>query len=161
MEQLEGVSDSEVVTHAVLEFRDIVIAFLSGIVREVQTDTHVETDDDKGEVVTQAEAGSQARSLRSLPHFSCPPGTIRIVSDQPDVAAVEEGSPMQVAKDREAVFEVGLEFKITRTVDVSVFIVVAVLVVTSGTDAADRKSTDAIRSADVELLVIREVRALP
>ena len=43
---------------------------------------------------------------------------------------------MQVAKDREAVFEVGLEFKITRTVDVSVFIVVAVLVVTSGTDAA-------------------------
>ena len=59
MEQLEGVSDSEVVTHAVLEFRDIVIAFLSGIVREVQTDTHVETDDDKGEVVTQAEAGSQ------------------------------------------------------------------------------------------------------
>lgn len=57
MEQLEGVSDSEVVTHAVLEFRDIVIAFLSGIVREVQTDTHVETDDDKGEVVTQAEAG--------------------------------------------------------------------------------------------------------
>ena len=46
------------VTHAVLEFRDIVIAFLSGIVREMQTDTHVETDDDKGEVVTQAEAGS-------------------------------------------------------------------------------------------------------
>ena len=62
---------------------------------------------------------------------------------------------MQVAKDREAVFEVGLEFKITRTVDVSVFIVVAVLVVASGTDAADRKGTDAIRSADVELLVIR------
>ena len=59
MEQLEGVSDSEVVTHAVLEFRDIVIAFLSGIVREMQTDTHVETDDDKGEVVTQAAAGSQ------------------------------------------------------------------------------------------------------
>ena len=58
---------------------------------------------------------------------------------------------MEVAKDREAVFEVGLEFKITRTVDVSVFIVVAVLVVASGTDAADRKSTDAIRSADVEL----------
>ena len=62
---------------------------------------------------------------------------------------------MQVAKDREAVFEVGLEFKITRTVDVSVFIVIAVLIVASGTDAADRKSTDAIRSADVELLVIR------
>ena len=58
---------------------------------------------------------------------------------------------MQVAKDREAVFEVGLEFKITRTVDVSVFIVIAVLIVASGTDAADRKSTDAIRSADVEL----------
>lgn len=38
MEQLEGVSDSEMVTHAVLEFRDIVIAFLSGIVREMQTD---------------------------------------------------------------------------------------------------------------------------
>lgn len=50
---------------------------------------------------------------------------------------------------------IGLEFKITRTVDVSVFIVVAVLIVASGTDAADRKSTDAIRSADVELLVIR------
>ena len=61
MEQLEGVSDSEVVTHAVLEFRDIVIAFLSGIVREMQTDTHVETDDDKGEVVTQAEAGYRCR----------------------------------------------------------------------------------------------------
>ena len=47
---------------------------------------------------------------------------------------------MQVAKDREAVFEVGLEFKITRTVDVSVFIVIAVLIVASGTDAADRKA---------------------
>ena len=45
---------------------------------------------------------------------------------------------MQVAKDREAVFEVGLEFKITRTVDVSVFIVIAVLIVASGTDRIAR-----------------------
>ena len=59
MEQLEGVSDCQMDAHAVFEVRNIVIAFLSGIVREVQTDTHVETDDDKGEVVTQAEAGSQ------------------------------------------------------------------------------------------------------
>ena len=64
-------------------------------------------------------------------------------------------APWRSPRIGEAVFEVGLEFKITRTVDVSVFIVVAVLVVASGTDAADRKGTDAIRSADVELLVIR------
>ena len=56
-------------------------------------------------------------------------------------------------------FDIAWEFKITRTVDVSVFIVVAVLVVASGTDAADRKGTDAIRSADVELLVIRRFAA--
>lgn len=48
---LEGISDSEMVAHTVLEFRDIVITFLSGIVREMQADTHVETDDDKGQVV--------------------------------------------------------------------------------------------------------------
>lgn len=40
MEQLEGVSDSEVVTHAVLEFRDIVIAFLSEA-EGVQTDLNL------------------------------------------------------------------------------------------------------------------------
>ena len=56
---LERIADCQVDAHSVFKVRDIVIAFLSGIVREMQTDTHVETDDDKGEVVTQAEAGSQ------------------------------------------------------------------------------------------------------
>ena len=51
MEQLEGVSDSEMVTHAVLEFRDIVIAFLSRIVRYVQADSPIQADNEEGQVV--------------------------------------------------------------------------------------------------------------
>ena len=43
---LERITDCQMDAHAVFEVRNIVIAFLSGIVREMQTDTHVDTEDD-------------------------------------------------------------------------------------------------------------------
>ena len=66
---LERITDGKVETYAVLEAGNVVPAAAAGVVRRVQADAHVETDDDEVEVVAQARARADGRFGLS-PRFS-------------------------------------------------------------------------------------------
>ena len=81
MLSLERVADGEVQAHAVLEAGNVVPATLAGVVRRVQADAHVETDDDEDEVVAQARAradGQFGLSPRLPPRLRHPQPLFRL-----------------------------------------------------------------------------------
>ena len=153
--RLERIADGEMVAHAFLEAGDVVVARLARLVGQVQADAHVETDDQEVHVVANAEARAQRQVFQEASGLEAAAGAVGIVAHQPDVAAVEEGGPTQVAHDGEAILQVGLELDVARAVDVGILVVVAALVVAARSDAADGEGAHTVGAADIELLVVR------
>ena len=60
---------------------------------------------------------------------------------------------MQVAQDREAVFQIGFELDVAGLIQIAVFRVGRA--VTARPDASDRESPDTVGAADIELFAVR------
>ena len=133
---LERVADGEVDSVGFLEAGDVEIARLPGVVREVEGDAPVETDDEEAEVVSQADARAQRQIVEEFGElelhlveedlfafillFRRDVMTILIIASgifiygnelvaiqSPYVACIEEAGAFEVAEEGCSVFEVG------------------------------------------------------
>lgn len=143
------------ITHSILEAWDVVVTALASLVGQVQTDTHIEADDDKRQYVTKSGARAQSQIVEETAPFELATGPFGIFSEQPDVTAIEEGRAFQVSQDGESIFQVRFELQVTGPIDIGIGIVLVVHVETARTDAADREGADTVGATDIELFVIR------
>ena len=82
-----------------------------------------------------------------------------VFTDQPDVTGVYECSPVQVAQDRETIFEVGFELQVAGLVEVAVSSLFGK--VTARADRTDRKGTQTVGSPDIKLFAIGSNPGVP
>lgn len=151
---LERIADGQMETESVLEAGDVVIArFVRIRVGRVQADSEVGADDQIADVVTQSEARSQSDFVEQPFPFEFGAGTLGVLFQQPDVARVEENSPVQPSHDAEAVFDVGLQLEVAGLVQIAVAVVCR-RAVAARTQRPDREGPDAVGSADVELFAV-------
>ena len=148
---LERIADGKVETYAVLEAGDVVPAATAGGVGRVQADAHVETDDDKVEVVAQARARADGQFAEVL-GVELAAGAVGVVAREPHVAGIEEHGAVETAEEPRAQFEVGFEFHVARLVHIGVFAVGGAEA--AGADAAHREGAHAVGTAHIELLGI-------
>jgi hypothetical protein len=60
---LEGVSDSEVETESLAEMGYIIVAAARGLIRKMDRDAYVETQEEQAQVVAQTDATAQGNAL--------------------------------------------------------------------------------------------------
>ena len=141
-------------TESVLEAGDVVIArFVRIRIGRVQADSEIGADDQIADVVTQSEARSQSDFVEQPFPFEFGAGTLGVLFQQPDVARVEENSPVQPSHDAEAVFDVGLQLEVAGLVQIAVAVVCG-WAVAARTQRPDREGPDAVGSADIELFAV-------
>ena len=76
---LEGVADGEVEGEAVLEFGDVVVAALAGVIGGVDADTQVGTNDEHRHVETQADTCTQSQFVEEILHLQLTTSTVIIL----------------------------------------------------------------------------------
>ena len=84
----------------------------------MDADAEVEAQDEEVQVIAYAYAGAEGDGLAEVGHVDFAAGLLLIVTDEPDVAGVNEGGAVQVGDDGEAVFDVGFELEVAGLVDV-------------------------------------------
>ena len=151
MLSLERVADGEVQAHAVLEAGNVVPAAAASVVRRVQADAHVETDDDEVEVVAQARARADSQ-LAEVLGVELTAGAVGVFAREPHVAGIEEHRAVEAAEEPRAQFDVGFKFHVARLVHIGVFAVGGTEV--AWADAAHREGTHAVGTAHIELFGI-------
>ena len=77
-----------------------------------------------------------------------------VVTDQPDITGIDKSRPVQVAQDRETVFEIGFELQVAGLIQITVCILF-LRTIAARTNRTDRESTQAVRPTNIELLVVR------
>lgn len=142
------------ITHSILEAWDVVVTALACLVGQVQTDTHIEADDDKRQYVTKSGARAQSQIVEETAPFELATGSFGIFSEQPDVTAIEEGRAFQVSQDGESIFQVRFELQVAGPIDIGIGVVLVVHVEAARADAPDREGADAVGAANIELLVV-------
>lgn len=150
----EWIADGQMKTQAIFERGQVVIALLAGVVGQMQTDPHIHTDHQEGEHIADSGTCAQGQVFEEPAPFQLAARTLLIASQEPDVTTIHEEGGMQIAHDRESVFQVGFELDVSRPVDVGVWILLICIAITSGADTSDGKGPDAVGSTDVELLVV-------
>ena len=87
---LERIADSQMQTKSVFKLRNVVITFLSSIVRNMQTNTTI--NNNKIKIITNTNASSQGQIFDEASPFQLCARTVRIFMDQPNITGIQESS---------------------------------------------------------------------
>ena len=150
----ERIAECQMKAECIPEGRSIKISSTVGRVREMQRITDVEPKDEHVHIVTKAYTGTRSDIVEKMFPFELSTGTCMIVTHKPDISHIEEDRSIQITDQSETVFGIRFELNIADLIDICIRIV-TIGGKTSGTYATDRKSTDAVCSAYIELLAVR------
>jgi len=114
----EGIADGEVVAEGLAKTGHVVVAPLAGIVGGMDANAEVEADDKEVQVVAYAYACSERYLLAKVLEGELAARLVLGLPKQPDITRIEEGSTLQMADNREAVLEVGLQLQVAHLVNV-------------------------------------------
>lgn len=137
---------------AILELADIVEARL---IRQMQAHAPVKTDDDEVHVIAQTDARAQGHLLQRVLYLELATRPI-VVVQIPHITCIEEHSAVEIAKQPRPVLKVGQELDVARLVEVIAFGRCGI-VVTARTDRAYGERSDAVGTANIELLAVRRI----
>lgn len=87
---LEWIADGKMKSHTVLESGDVVVTGFTGVVRHVQGDTPVKTEYQEGEIIADADSGSQGDAVKEMVQTEFGIGAGFVFSQQPDVACIQK-----------------------------------------------------------------------
>ena len=108
------------VGQSVLEAGNIVPSRAAGFVRSVKGYPDIEAENQKTEIVAQAQTCSHSDVFKSL---GCErgSGTQGILAYEPDIAGIEERGSVEITEEADAEFGVGFELDVAGLVDIGVF----------------------------------------
>ena len=154
---LEGIADSQMETDGILKAWDIVVTFLTRIVREVETEADIDTNHEKCQIVAKADTGAESDAIQEIAHRShfgqSTARTGRILPQEPNIARIEENGCVEIPEKLASIFHVGFEFEFAHLIQIGILIV-GIRIEPSGADATDGESSDTIGTAYIELLAI-------
>lgn len=150
----EGIADGQMEGQGVAERRHVVVAFAAGVVRGMDAYAEVGANDEDVDVEPQAGACAEREVAQERRSAQAAARTQFVVLEQPYVACVEEYCTVQGTEDGEAQLGVSLELECARAVEILLGRAFRGAVA-AGADAAHRECTDAVGSAYIELLGVR------
>lgn len=117
----------------------------------MQTNADIKTKNKEVEVVTQT-CSRANRNVLEVVHGELTTGALGVLTQEPHVSSIKEDGTVERPEKTGAKFGIGLEFEVTRLVDVGILAVVATIA--SWTDGAHGEGTHAVGAADIKLVGI-------
>ena len=114
----EGIAYGEVVAEGLAEAWHIVVAALACVVRRMNADTEVETNDEEVEVVAKANACAESYLVAKMLERELSPRLTLAIAQKPDIACIKERCALQLADNGEAILHVCLKFEVAHLVNV-------------------------------------------
>lgn len=142
-------------TLGILEPTDVIDATLACIIRNMQTDTPVDTYYKHTHIITHTDTGAYRQLPEELAYIKLAERTVLMVTQGPHITCIQEKGSIEIAPNLLTVFQVHQILDVARLVDIRILAVGRL--VSARSDASHIKGSHTVGTTDIELLIIRSI----
>ena len=147
----ERIAYGEMEGETVFETFEVIESGTQRLVWGMQTNADIKSENKEIEVVTQT-CSRANRNVLEIVHGELTSRALGVLTQEPNVSGIKEDGAVERPEKTGAKFGIGLEFEVTRLVDVGILAIVAAIA--SRTDGAHGEGTHAVGAADIKLVSI-------
>ena len=142
-------------TLGILEPTDVIDATLACIIRNMQTDTPVDTYYKHTHIITHTNTGAYRQLPEELVYIKLAERIVLMVAQGPHITCIQEKGSIEIAPNLLTVFQVHQILDVARLVDIRILAVGRL--VSARSDAPHIKGSHTVGTTDIELLIIRSI----
>ena len=143
----ERIAYGEMEGETIFEAFEVIESRTRRLVWSMQTNADIKSENKEIEVVTQT-CSRANRNVLEVVHGELTTGALGILTQEPHVSSIKEDGAVERPEKTGAKFGIGLEFEVTRLVDVGILTIVAAIAIDGAGEEAGRE-TEARIEADV------------